>query len=732
MINIPFINKKEEVKEYFLALLVKPFNVGAILFEEIDSKLLILSTHEVEQGKETIEETSEELVEASDKVISYVENSLPPNSKLEKTIFSVPYDWVEEGKIKKEYLAKLKKVCEELGLTPMGFIMSIEAIVHFLQKKEGAPISSIFVEVAKNIAFVYVVRNGKIIEVKKGEVKKDLLSTVEDLLRAVEKLDVLPSKIVLLDYEGVEGVQQDFLSHQWTGIPFLHIPQVVVLEKGFENEATVNGVAAQMGFEVLQDLKAPQMFSKNDEEGQEEKLEEKSDPEEFGFFKDKDVAEEPEVEKEPLVSVSEEPEEEVPVTEPKIEYYDNEKPRRSLVSVIQVKGVFASFNKILPTLRGISFKGFSFRKNGFILIGGAIAVIIAFLFVYYNFILKANVLIFADEKKVEKNQDIKFETSGGDSTSIKLNVLDQEVSGGKTKDATGKKETGDKAKGEIVIYNKTEQKKTFSKGTTIVGPNDLEFVLSDEANVASTSSFSTTLSSVKVKVEASKFGKEYNLPSSSNFTVKGISTSSFIAKNNDAFSGGTKKETNVVSKKDLDDLLSSIKDDLEKKGISSAQEKAGKDQIFLPKALSYEVIDKKYDKKDGDEAGSVTIDAKITFKFGTYNKNDLKKVVLALTKNDVPSDYELEDDKSKVEVSDIKIVKDSVSGKISVKGVFAPKIDSEKSVAALSGKTENSAKKTLEKISGVTEVQVIFKNRIPFLPAFLPFNKGNIKFEKKS
>lgn len=731
MINIPFINKKEEVKEYFLALLVKPFNIGAILFEEIDSKLLILSTHESAQEKETIDATGEELVEASDKVVSYVENSLPPGSKLEKTIFSVPYDWVEEGKIKKEYLGKLKKVCEELGLVPMGFIMSIEAIVHFLQKKEGAPISSIFVEVAKKVVFVYVVRSGKIIEVKKGEIEKNLLSTVEDLLRAVEKLDVLPSKIILLDYQNIEGVQQDFLSHQWSEIPFLHIPQVVVLEKGFENEAAVNGVAAQMGFEVLQDLKAPQVFGKGDDAGDEERLEENNDPKEFGFYKDKDVAEESEV-KEEEPSVSEVVEKEIAIPEPKIEYYDNEKPSRAVMSISKITGIFASFKNMVPNMRGISFKGLSFRKNGFVIVGAVIALFIAFLFVYYNFILKANVVIFADEKKIEKNQDINFVTDDSDSKSISLDILEEEVSGGKTKDTTGKKETGEKAKGEIVIYNKTEQKKTFPKGTTILGTNDLEFILSDEVSVASTSSFSTTLSNVKVKVEASKFGKEYNLPSNTNFTVKGNSTSSFIAKNNDAFSGGTKKETNVVSKKDLDELLTSVKDDLEKKGIATAQEKAGKDKTLLPKALSYEVIDKKYDKKDGDETGSVSIDAKIKFKFGEYSNDELKKVVLELTKEDVPSDYEIEDSKSKIVVSDIKIVKETVSGKISINGIFAPKIDSNKSIASLAGKTEGSAKKTLEKINGVSEVQVIFKNKIPFFPTFLPFNKGNITFEKKS
>ena len=85
----------------------------------------------------------------SDKAISFVEGSLPEKSSVEKTIFSVPYDWVEEGKIKKEHLVKLKKVCEDLGLVPIGYLMTIEAIVHFLQKSEGAPVSAVFIETAQ-------------------------------------------------------------------------------------------------------------------------------------------------------------------------------------------------------------------------------------------------------------------------------------------------------------------------------------------------------------------------------------------------------------------------------------------------------------------------------------------------------------------------------------------------------------------------------------------------------
>lgn len=725
--NIPFLNKKEEVKEYFLALLIKPFSVGAILFEEIGSKLLILSTNEIKQDREVDSISAEELVMSSDKVISFIEGSLPQNSKLEKTIFSVPYSWVEDGKIHKDYLTKFKKTCAELGLVPMGFIVSIEAIVNFLKQKEGAPVSSIFVEVANSTIFIYLVRSGKVIEVKKGKVGDSLVVSTENLLKEIEKLDVLPPKIVLLDHADVDNVQQEFLSHQWSkDIPFLHLPQVVVLDKGFENEAIINGVASQMGFEVLQDIKAPQDLQSNDD-----MLEEVTNGEEFGFFKEKDVAVEPVIikQEEPIID------DEISVS-PKIGYFKEEEPIKNNKTLPLTKTILGLLNSIKSILGGIntrSFKGMKMKTNIIGIAIGVLLLIIGFVFVYYNFILKANVIIFADQKNIDKNEEVTFSIDSQDPTTIKLAIDSEEVSGDVSKEATGTKETGDKAKGEVVIYNKTDSSKILKKGTVVIGTNNVEFVLVDDVSIASTSAFSTTLSSEKVKVEAAKFGKEYNLPSNSNFTVKSFSTTDFIGKNNDAFSGGTKKESRVVSKKDMDGLLSTATSDLEKKALVQAQGKKANGSVFLDSALSAEVIDKKYNKKEGDETDRLSLSATIKYQLGSYNNNDLTNTVNSLTKSEVPDGYVLQADKSNIDVNDIKVVKDSSAvGKLSIKAVYAPEINSDSIVKTITGKSSDNVKKDLQKIKGISEVQVVFKGNLPLFPNLLPFNAKNISIEKKS
>lgn len=227
--------------------------MGAILFEEINDKLFILATSETETAKDTDELSVEGLIHGADRVITSVESSLPAGGTVEKTIFSVPFDWIEEGKIKPEYLEKLKKLCQDLSLTPVGYLTSVEAVIHLIERNEGAPVSAIFLETGRDTAYAYVVRAGKILEFLSQDIAQgSLISAVETLFKQIESVDVLPSKIILANYDGSESLQQQFLSHKWPkDIPFLHLPQVVVLEKGFENEAVINGVASQMDLEVL-------------------------------------------------------------------------------------------------------------------------------------------------------------------------------------------------------------------------------------------------------------------------------------------------------------------------------------------------------------------------------------------------------------------------------------------------------------------------------------------------
>lgn len=741
--NLPFLNKNQPERSFFLSLLIKPYKVAAILFEEVGDKLLILSTNETPIEADIDQVSSEELLHASDKTISACEVALPEGESVEKTIFSVPYDWIEESKIKSTYLDRLKNVCTALDLIPIGYLTSIEAIVHFIDKSEGAPVSAVFFEITKNRVFAYLVKAGKIIHASSETVSESILASSEELLKKFSNIDVLPAKIILLDLENSSEIQQEFLSHKWSGIPFLHVPQVVVLEKGFENEAVVNGVATQMELAVADSANVVGEFKKAeglDAISESQKNAEFERGEDFGFVKEADIRDQ----KSEVGSDSEGDENVEPLKQPDLDvnyFKEHEgeieqeafgREERKPIS-FNLAPFLAVYKKIkLPTNLNQYIRG---SKSGNKIIATAVVVIVfilLFSFLYYNFLLKADIMVFSDQKAVSKTADIAFTTDPtGDE--IKLNIVSEEIKGSEEKNATGKKETGDKAKGSLTIYNKTEDSKTFSKGTTLVGPNNLEFVITDDVKIASTSSFSTSLSSASVKVEAAKFGKEYNLPSGSNFTVKGFSTSDYIAKNSDATSGGSSKTTTVVSKKDLSDLLSLITQKLTGDAISKAQSEISGNEAIMTDPLSSDIKKQDYSKKEGDEASSVSLEATIVYNVGKYNKNDIENVVKNISKNEVPGTYVLQEGESKIDIEDIKVAKDgeSASAKLKINAVYSPQIDSNSLAKSLKGKSQGAADKKIREITGVSDVNIKFRNQIPPLPSLLPFNSKNITVEIK-
>src|SRR5581483_9691085 len=298
--NLPFKVPfgKKEINQYFLALLLREEKVTAVIFEEAEGKIKPLAKHE-ESFKESVEAASEdEFLDTLDKAISIAEQNLPKSIETQKTIFGLKETWVEDAKIKRDYLSKLKKACDALGLSPVGFLVIHEAIAHLLQKEEGAPVSAVLAEIGKKHEVITLLRGGRIIETHRAKIEDSVAKTTDRLLHHFVNYEVLPARIVLFDGEKSDELSQEFISHSWSkDLPFLHVPQITVLSEGFDARSVLFGAASQMGFEVLgEGVSAPKRVTPNLEEQPQEtekmvEEEEISDEkeEDFGFVVGKDV-----------------------------------------------------------------------------------------------------------------------------------------------------------------------------------------------------------------------------------------------------------------------------------------------------------------------------------------------------------------------------------------------------------------------------------------------------------
>ncbi|MBI4097872.1 MAG: baseplate J/gp47 family protein [Candidatus Levybacteria bacterium] len=733
--KLPFLEKKSKT-EYFLSLVLRDEKASAVVFEEANGRINVVGEHN-EPFKISLEDdTQDELLEVVDRAVSTAEKNLPPDAQSHKTIFGVKHDWIEEGKIKPAYLAKLKKVSDELDFKPMGFLVIPEAIAHLLQKEEGAPLSAILTEIGTKSVTLSLIRAGKIVQTKSALIGPSLVLTVESLLKDFSEAETLPPRIILFD-SGKEELAQKFMSHKWSkDLPFLHIPQVMNLSANFDARAVLNGAATQMGFDILEGSLAK---AAKEDSGQIDGLSaaaaEESDKtlaeaaSEFGFV-DEDVSKKDR----PKTA---QPVEEAPKTNIAIADQFREIPEEVKIKEAETKPfpVNASFISagILGFMKKINIGALlrgarSSRKK--LLIGIIPIALILLIFYLYFFARSATLTLDIRGKVTDETTGVTFsqseETNAADNV-ISAQFITVSEDGKKSTGTTGKKEVGDKAKGTVTMFNSNTTGATIPTGTVITSQNDLKFVTDKAVTVASASGdiFSgTDPGKADIGVTAEKFGTNYNLPSNTKFSVEG--SSSIAAKNDKPFAGGTKKEVKVVSKKDQDKLVSDLQKQLESEAKEDIKKKAEGGSVVLPNFISVEFDKKSFSKDVDDEANEVSLTATINYKGVSYKNED----ILAFAKDKLEgSNGNLKVDEESIEASatDLKEKGKEASAKLKIKARLVPKLDEKELAKEVSGKSRSDAIEILNKIDEVSGVDIKVFPPIPLLPDRLPFSSGKIK-----
>ena len=710
--KLPFFNNLTKKKPvFFLVLVLRSEKAHAVIFEEQKGKIHVVGQHE-EYFEDSIDSaSSEELLETVDKAISKAESILPDGSETQKTIFGVKEDWVENDKIKKEHLLKLKKVSDELSLTPIGFLIISQAIAYLLQKEEGAPLSAILVDAGKKYATISLIRSGKITETRSSQIEENISNTVDSILKHFSPSQILPSRIVVVD--GQKDLSQEFIHHQWTkSLPFLHLPQITNLSVSFEARAILFGVANQMGFEVLEE--------KGEEKNPQETFENLS-MDNFGFVKDVDIAESQNAKTPPPPQESQLP-------------LQNEKDNpMTIVSKNKISRHF-NFAAILSTLPKaiLSIHIPSIKGKKIIFIPALAILLLLGLALFYLFGTKATITLDIKPKIIKQNSNITFSTSkptdatdnviGGKSLSVSLD-------GSASTSTTGKKDVGNKAKGIVTVFNNTSSSKIFQKGVITTSSNGLDFTLDSSVTVASASGdvFSgTTPGKAKVNVLATKIGVEYNLPSNTKFSIG--DNPLVAAKNDEPFEGGTKKTVAVVAKNDIDKLLRELPKSLQDKAKEDLAKLTLPDNDMLPILLSANIDKKKFDKNVDDEADKITLKGTTTYTALSYSKKDLILQALGLIEKNVQKDLALDENNIKVDIKDIKQKNEKEADvNLNIEAILQPKIDEKKLISEITGMSYEDAEKLLLKIPRSSNVSISSSLDIPFIPKILPRVSKNIE-----
>lgn len=702
--------QEAEKKEYLFALQLDEGLVKSAVWmveKGVVKILTIGETQSWEDEKEILEVVDNSLSSAAEKM-SLLKEEAEPN----KVIFGLASDWIEENKIIPSKLEILKKISKELELSPVGFVVIPEAIVHYLKITEGIPPTAILVGEGRKRLTVTLVKLGKIVGTelvnRSGNLGGDL---TEGLSRFGEE-EVFPARILLYNLsENLQEEKQQLMDYSWQegGITFLHLPKVEILPVDFD----IKAVALAGGREVAK-AEGIQIMPIEEKPAEEKEVEEIPETEMMGFLKGKDIAKE----MPPETGKMEEMEEKEILEQPKKLNF----------------GIIKEFFSRIPRIE------FANKTPLIFVLVGVLLVILGGIFIAsYWYIPKAEITLLVKPQILEKDFTIKLDPELEMADKTKLALPAQEIKtslgGEKSSPTTGTKTVGDSAKGEVTIYNRTDKQKTFPAGMEISGPSNLKFTFDDEVTVASESAgpdYTSIPGKAKVKVTAVAIGTEGNLASGTEFGIGNFSRSDFIAKNEEAFSGGTSREVQVVDSKDQEKLLSELNEELKTKAIEELRETSPPNKKIIAESLKSRVIEKSFSQDVGQEASELKLNLKVEFAVLGYGEDELRGIIEDEVKKAIPSGFEYKYEESEFGFSLEKITKEGVAMfTVHLKARLIPQLDLEKMKKDLTGKYPDLARQYFDNLPNIEGSEIKIRPVLPGRLATLPRLTKNIKIELK-
>lgn len=535
----------------------------------------------------------------------------------------------------------LQKITEELHLKALGFVVVSEALATWLVRQEPR-LSTLMVYVTKISVSTLLIQHGAIgtaVSVgRSGDAVADLTESIARLA-ADQQVGQLPARIIIAGMEmtadELAAIQQQIMQHEWIGInAFVHPPTVDLIKDTelldaiiFESGQSVSKepVTLSGSSTVLSPTGAPHQPT----------ISAKS----FGI---------PIPVVEPTAAPTKIQDEELAVMT----------PTQVLQPIIHSKNSDDDYKPTSSTQKPFRTNSWPNRilswfghHKTFAIAGFAAGLLTLFIitFIWLSTTTQALVVIDVAAKPVAKDVTITLDIDQNEPDPVNLLLpavaVTEEVVGKKTNETTGVKLVGDKAGGTVTLFNKTDSTKTLDAGTQLSSGKFI-FTLNETVQIASasversTSSENREYGKADVRIIATAIGADYNLPEKTEFTVASFSTDTYSAIATGNFTGGTSREVRVVSQKDQDELLTSLKKELIDQGNESLQNKTT-EGLYLVPTNQIEVVASEYDAEVGDEVSVLTLDLTVHVSALTYDGEDLRPIADQILADDIPEGFVL-------------------------------------------------------------------------------------------
>lgn len=706
-----FLKKNNEQDTNFLALTLTADKVLATIWTLASEKVEILG-----YSKKSFQSEESIIHQAALAIDAAAEKA---ESDVSKVVFGLSNKWFEDGKIKKETSKLLEKMSKDLELDAQAYVSISSSIKNYLKIESGITPRAVLIGIFANSIDVDLLKNNQV-EKTLNSITEPTLEKITGLVRTLGEDKDLPARIIVFGIQDDSRLAEELTKYEWKGI-LVSKPKIDFLKDRQVSKATAfvqatdilghapSIVPTAAGSTLTQDeVKTAPTNQLNFVEGEDVLRLQKPSAE---------TSDEIDVENEDTaVNIDEN------VKEP-----TTQQPSKQRGRFIEGIATLAWFSKILDIFKKPGAGKKIAIAFGVILIFGFVGSAIA-----GRSLTKAEVVIKANSNSKEESFDVDVKRGG--STNFKNNQLaGSEIvgaaSGNRKAVVTGTKEVGEKAKGDVTVFNWTTSETEFPADTIIISKNGIKFSLASDVSIASRSA--STPGKSNVAAQAVDFGPEGNISGGTDFTFQEFDELLYSASNENAFAGGDKKNVTVVSEEDLDKLEESLRQSLKETATNDLKNKTF-GQTINEDAIVVEVAKKTFDKKVDDEAALVSLDMEVEASTLTYSEDELKKLLAENANSNAPND-KLEARFENIEIlsADSKVSANTLNltGKFKVN--YTPKFNQDELKDKIAGKSEKEAREIIKEIGEVTDVTVNFSPNFLIISS-IPKNKEKITFKIES
>lgn len=374
-----------------------------------------------------------------------------------------------------------------------------------------------------------------------------------------------------------------------------------------------------------------------------------------------------------------------------------------------------------------------FRKR-IIIFGGLGLALIVFLVWAIWFAPRAKIIVLTKTSSESISTVVTLDPNTA--TNIENNVLQPIVKQTKKAntidfDATGTKDIGEKATGDVNVYNDRQPISGYTcnpaslPAGTIIASGSLQFALDGAVTVPCGDA-------MRVSVTAAQIGPNYNIGANTNLLISGQGDLVYAVARS-AFSGGSKETVKVVQQSDIDKVADRLKSQDESARVKDElKSQMGSDVTLIDESFVVAPGDITSKPAVGERADRATASLEVTYSIvaiGNRDLNDLLDKLAMKTTDNVDNQRVYDNGLAKLQTKDFRGQDGNRSSvRLVTTAKIGPKLDEDKIRTNSAGLRSGEIRAILSDTPGVESVEVNFS---PFWVSRAPDAK-KIKVELRS